>query len=66
MDPYFIGMVQILNGTSTGSQVPIHINDKWVGIWLFGDQKQDLHYIDQSDLFTEDKSQIAASANVAD
>jgi hypothetical protein len=66
MDPYFIGMVQILNGTSTGSQVTIHISDKWVGIWLFGDQKQDLHYIDQSDLFTEDKSQIAASANVAD
>jgi hypothetical protein len=61
MDPYFTGMVQILNGTSTGSQATIHINDIWVGIFCFGDQ--DLRIIDQSDLFTEEKSQIAASAN---
>jgi hypothetical protein len=61
MVPYFIGMVQ-LNKTLER----IHINEKWVAIWLVDDQKQDLLYIDQSDLFTEDKSQIAASANVAD
>jgi hypothetical protein len=62
MVPYFIGMVQI----RYNSRTRIHINEKWVVIWLCGDQKQDIHYIDQSDLFTEDKSQIAASANVAD
>jgi hypothetical protein len=57
MTPYFIGMVQIRDRSLKN----IQINEKWVVIWL-GD---DLHYIDQSDLFTEDKSQIAASANVA-
>jgi hypothetical protein len=57
--PQLIGMVKIKFG-----EISVHMNEKWVGLWnLIG---QELVVIKKTELFSEDQSQVAKIANVAD
>jgi hypothetical protein len=57
--PQLIGMVKIQFG-----EIFVHMNEKWVGLWnLIG---QELVVIKKTELFSEDQSQVAKIATVAD
>jgi hypothetical protein len=57
--PQLIGMVEIKFG-----EISVHMNEKWVGLWR--EIGRELVVIKKTELFSEDQSQVAKIAKVAD
>jgi hypothetical protein len=57
--PQLIGMVKIQFG-----EIFVHMNEKWVGLWRVNGRE--LVVIKKTELFSEDQSQVAKIAKVAD
>jgi hypothetical protein len=56
--PELVGMVEIKFG-----EISVHMNEKWVGLWHVN---RELVVIKKTELFSEDQSQVADMATMAD